>query len=298
MFVTSDNGTNSIASGNPGSGSGYDENGYLVRAGPPDPSGWDTSSGATAAEGSATTDDALVNPYSTDSVSTDKGTPYYGQTFDFAWAYLNGYASSLTNGAGSSITTPNSSSVTENGITMQVLDDAAINCNATTGEPTVPIYFGYASPAPTGQPLTITFNGFDEDSGASNITYQCSTILDGTNPVVFQGILPTDGWCGYTTSNGVVSGTDCDPGNGNGVWSATGVTTPIILGGSPGSGAATGSSNTIVIPSSWGYTGGDWTAEYTTGPADNTTWDWVVSSNNTTSIGDVRLVDTSSSTVF
>jgi hypothetical protein len=300
MFVTSDNGTNGIASGNPGNGVGYDENGYLVRAAPPDPTGWDTSSGATASEGSAaSSNDLVLNPYSKDTV--DKSTlPYYNQTYDFAWAYLNGYASSLTNSAGGSVSTPNASSVTENGITMQVLDDASINCNATSGAPTVPIYFGYASPAPTGQPLSISFYGFDEDSGASNITYQCDSILDGANPVVFQGALATDGGCGYTTSGTTTTETACSPANGNGAWSVPETSTPLspTSSGTVSGGDANGASNTIVIPSSFNYTGGNWTADYTTGGTDNTTWYWTVSSNDTTTSGAVKLIDTSSTAVF
>jgi len=289
LVVSSDNGNNTIASNNPGSGSGYDENGYLLRAGPPDPSTWDSADSNAPPESSGNGNDAILNPYANDTLTSDKTQPYYNQTYDFAWAYKYGYSTSLTNAAGTSVATLNASGTVSNGITMQELTDPSINCDNTTSGGTIPIYFGYAAPNPNG-PTTISFYGFDEDSGASGVYYTCDSILSGGNPVKFTGLLPTNGY----NSSGGSDGTD-----GNGVWSDPTTSNPWTVAGTPS--AATTSvptggvakSNTIIIPTAVGYTGGNWTAYYTTGLTDNTTWMW--SNENASSIpGGVYLISTGS----
>jgi hypothetical protein len=186
-------------------GTGYDENGYLIRAGAPHPADntlsitQKTSSAAltaTTANPTPATRTDLMDPYATD--------PTTKETYDALWA--------STYGAGVS------------GITAATITPSSVNDNGT-GSTAIPIYFGFA-PTLANAVVTITFNGWDEDSGASAITYTCDA--PSMAGQVFTGTI-----------------------GGNAAWSTDKFTFP---------------ANT--------YPGGNWTAHYTTGASDNTTWKW------------------------
>lgn len=115
------------------------------------------------------------------------------------------------------------------------------------------VSFGYLGANPNvTQPSLITFNGFDEDSGATGITYKVSAPGQPYDGTVFTGVL---GWQSKDNS-------------GNGIWSSPGLQTR-------GVSEATTPSNTVYFPPGV-YQGGTWTAYYTTGKEDTATFDWSV----------------------
>jgi Flp pilus assembly protein TadG len=115
------------------------------------------------------------------------------------------------------------------------------------------IYFGTLGKNPnTTQPTIVTFNGFDEDTGASGITYTVSEPGQSYDGTTFTGVL---GW----------QAIDKD---GNGIWSTSGEQTR-------GTSNPTNPSNTVYFPPGV-YVGGTWTADYATGSQDVTTWNWTV----------------------
>jgi hypothetical protein len=244
--VRTDNG-----SGSPGAG--YDKNGYQLRAGP----AYITNPTSTTSPFNGVQTDPYQSSnatYSSDPYTwlTNPATTAYTGTAPSGSQYTVKANTTLPDSTWSNLTTGYSSLApmgTENYLSVTAY-------NAGTG----PIYFGYAGPNPnTNAPTQITFNGFDEDTGASAIYYSC----DEFPGVQFTGVLATNS--GYSAGA---------TGNGNGVWSPS-------LNTSPDTQAAPGTgSNTVFFPAGT-YTGGNWTAWYTTGQQDVTTWNWTI--NYTTS---------------
>lgn len=195
--------------GNGNPGEGYDKNGFLLRAGPDYTSVYTTNSGG--AYGNYCVQDVRLNDSTKSTCMTD----------------------SLWNSKFSSLTT------------MGALNDLVVTAyNAGTGD----MYFGNIPPNPDStQPTVITFNGFDQDSGCSALTFTCDS-MPGTT---FQGSLSKR----YNNSSG------------NGYWSDPG---PQRLYTDPNT-----QSNTIYFPPGT-YTGGNWTVHYTTGQQDVTTWNWTL----------------------
>jgi hypothetical protein len=216
--------TNGVANGSgvyptgPGTyGTGYDENGYLVRAGPPHTAMNTLSIDQTTSQALSTTSTYgtpaalkartdLMDPYATD--------PATKETYDALWSNTFGPLSK---------TGPS-------GVSMEVLTQASMNDNGK-GTSSVPIYFGFApglagGTGNTSASVTINFYGWDEDSGATGITYTCDALPGQT----FTGKI-----------------------GGNEAWSTDSFTFP---------------------PGTYPSTGGNWTANYTTGLSDNTTWRW------------------------
>jgi hypothetical protein len=167
VTVQTSDGSNSV--GDPAHyGHGYDENGYLLRAGPPhtsyntlsvnQPSSQAITSDALGTSNSKLTSNRadLMDPYATDPTSK--------LTYDQLWS--NDFGPLATNGHPS-------------GVSMEVLTDASVNDNGSGNGNAIDIYFGNAPggndpKAPNHYAATsITFNGWDEDSGASAITYTC-----------------------------------------------------------------------------------------------------------------------------
>ncbi|BDI33865.1 hypothetical protein CCAX7_59160 [Capsulimonas corticalis] len=240
-------------SGNPGTG--LDENGFLLRAGPPHPA---LNHVTDVNTGQARPD--LSDPYQTDTWDP-ANSANHGLTVDQLWENLYG------SGAESPNVDANGNAI-KNGTTMGEKTYNSFNCNRVSSSAVIQIYFGYA-PANTSGDTRITFYGFDEDSGASGIYYMC----DKYPGVKFIGILPTT-----------------SAGTGNGIWSDPGPQ-------NRGVAQASTPSNTVYFPSG-SYTGGNWTAYYTTGPTDNTTWYWTV--NNTTGTGSphIHLIATTPTGVY
>jgi len=238
----------------PGSGTGHFKNGYQLRAGPEHSELMSTT--VTNASGGTST---LVNPNALDITGFPLLSPYYGQPNDVIWENEYGYdpgfsginSSGLigTGGyiSGMSATTKSKNldsngNAIHNGVTMSMVEDPSVTCVGLAAENYVTIYFGYAPPnQQSGQATTITFRGWDQDTGAESIYYTCSTILNGSGkPVQFPGQI-----------------------GGNSEWSNDASNTVSV-----GSGT--------IYP----YTGGNWTAWYVTGPDDNTTWTWTGNSGS------------------
>lgn len=243
--VTSDDGSGNL-------GTGEDENGFLLRAGPPHP-----ELNHVTVSGLARTD--LSDPYQTDNWDLHTS-PNYGKTVDTLWenSYGSNPGSPNVDAAGNPI---------KNGTQMGEVTNSSVNCNALVMGTTLQLYFGYAPPAASGDTIII-FNGFDEDSGASAVYYTCDTIL-GSNgqPIKFTGVL-----------------------GGNGIWSP--------IGAGRGISAAATPSNTIDMPTTDNYKGGNWTVWYTTGPADNTTWNWQTNTSLIATSPHINLVSTGVNQVY
>ena len=239
-------------------GTGYNENGYLLRAGPPHTSDSQyslvqatsqaltvqTTDGKAIAAKNANVRADLMDPYATVPTGTlDPKTGAKGDTYDLYWEDKYG---GPTTGIVFSIDTPMS-----------------INANEQTGQSTVPIYFGYQAANPnSGGTTQFTFWGWDQDSAASgstdSITYECWNNSSYTGSPI----------AAYTHT-GVIGG--------NGEWGGTSQ-----LG------------DTFSIK---GYVAGWWIAEYNTGPSDNTTW-YMDDNYNEETAAYVNLVSNTAGTVY
>ncbi len=140
-------------------------------------------------------------------------------------------------------------------------------CITAYGTGTGDISFGSLSANPnTTQPSIITFNGWDEDSGATSISYNVVKSGQSYNNTTFTGSLT---------------------GSGNGLWSDPGSQIRGV------SAAGTASNTVYFAPGA--YQGGTWKATYQTGSQDVSTWNWTVNWSSNGGYFKPRLVYTNNS---
>lgn len=223
VTVPTYDGNGTYSTGNPSHyGTGYDENGYLLRVGAPHPADNVSSITSTASQ---TLTDSKTSTGATrqDLMDPDGIVPGSNPAITYNTYWHQKYS--------------------VNNIVMTVPTPESINANESSGTATVPIYFGYGPANPqVGGTTTITFYGWDEDSGATTVEYKCYSQANEQGSVLydFGPAAPPFG------TGGVIGG--------NGAWGGVGQLGDIYP---------------IV-----NYTAGYWVGYYTTGPGDNTTWFW------------------------
>jgi Flp pilus assembly protein TadG len=202
-----------------------DKNGYQLRAGPD----FDNSSNSN--------DKSFLSAFTTDSNGDQIVSPTKSSAFnDTIWN-----SDSETN-AGTASAAP-----------LAPLTSQGSLCITAHASGSGEIYFGSLGKNPNSSQATIiTFNGFDEDTGATGITYNVTEANQSYSNTTFTGVL---GW-------------QAQDNNGNGIWSPAGVQTRGVSN-------PTNPSNTVYFAPG-AYQGGTWTADYETGSEDVTTWNWTV----------------------
>jgi Flp pilus assembly protein TadG len=218
-------------SGNPGVG--YDKNGYMLRAGPD----FFTDTTYSSAIHTYNTYDKYVSPGVSGMNNPVTNTVIPDSTWNAKFGNIGG--SSSVNGT----------ALAAMGGTGNLCVNAYTNTSTTSGN----IGLGYLQANPnTNQPTIITFNSFDEDSGATSVSYTVSAPGQAYDGKTFTGVL----------------GKNAVDGTGNGVWSTPGIQTR-------GTSNPTTASNTVYFAPGE-YKGGNWSINYATGVSDVTTWNWTV----------------------